>query len=74
MSIRSLPLIVFAFILYFVVVLFGELLGFSGTPTEILNTQVFSLPSIRGGEDAPNWQFTWGDLLLLITLVLLFVE
>ncbi|MEO1206723.1 MAG: hypothetical protein AAFV45_10350 [Pseudomonadota bacterium] len=70
MSITSLPLIVFAFIFYFVVVLFGG----SGTATEILDTEVFSLPSMRGGENAPQWVFNWGDLLLLITLVLLFVE
>ena len=70
MSIRSLPLIIFAFIFYNVVVLFGG----SGSADEILRTEIFALPSFRGGEDAPTWSFNWGDLILLVTLVLLFVE
>lgn len=70
MSIRSLPLIVFAFIFYNVIVLFGD----SSTPEAILRTEIFSLPSFRGGEGAPSWSFNWGDLILLVTLVLLFIE
>jgi len=70
MSIRSLPLIVFAFIMYNVVVLFGG----SGSANETLRTVLFSLPSVRGGENAPVWSFTWGDLIILVTLLLLFVE
>jgi hypothetical protein len=69
MSIRSLPLIVFAFIAYNIVVLFG-----GGPAEETLRRVLFSLPSIRGGENAPTWTFTWGDLLILITMLLLFVE
>jgi len=69
MSIRSIPLIVFAFIMYFAVVLFGG----GATPTETLDSRVFSLPSIRGGDSA-TWVFNWGDLLILVTLMLLFVE
>lgn len=70
MSIRSLPLIIFAFIFYNVVVLFGD----GGAPEAILRSEIFSLPSFRGGENAPSWSFTWGDLILFVTLVLLFVE
>lgn len=69
MSIRSLPLIVIAFIMYNVVVLFG-----SGDPKATLDTVLFSLPSVRGGEGAPTWTFTWGDLIILVTMLLLFVE
>lgn len=69
MSIRSLPLIVFAFIAYNVIVLFG-----GGPADETLRKVLFALPSIRGGENAPTWTFTWGDLLILITMLLLFVE
>ncbi len=69
MSIRSLPLIVFAFIAYNVVVLFG-----GGPADDTLRKVLFALPSIRGGENAPTWTFTWGDLLILITMLLLFVE
>lgn len=69
MSIRSLPLIVFAFIAYNVIVLFG-----GGPADETLRKVLFALPSIRGGENAPTWTFTWGDLLILITMLLLFIE
>jgi hypothetical protein len=68
MSIRSLPLIVFAFVLYNVVVL----LGGGQAPTEILRYEIFSLPSFRGSTQV--WSFNWGDLILLITMLLLFAE
>ncbi len=70
MSIRSLPLIIFAFIFYNVIVLFGD----SATPEAILRQEIFSLPSFRGGENSPNWSFNWGDLIIVVTLLLLFVE
>ncbi len=81
MSLRSIPLIIIALILYNVVVLFGggsapdavaSAAAGSGE-AGILRSILFSLPSIRGG-DGPSWNFTWGDLLMLITLLLLFVE
>ncbi len=67
MSLRSIPLILIAFILYNVIVLFGSAEG----ADQILRKIIFSLPSIRG--DAV-WTFTWGDLIILITLLCLFVE
>ncbi len=67
MSIRSIPLIVFGFIMYFVVVLFG-----GDNVTETLRHTVFSLPSMRGGDT--SWEFSKGDLIILVTLALLFVE
>ena len=75
MSIRSLPLMVFAFIFYNVVVLFGS----SDTGSEgILRSVFFSLPSFRSGAaegaDAVRWTFTWGDLVILVTMFLLFIE
>ena len=73
MSIRSLPLMIFAFIFYNAVVLLG-LTGDSGTAEGILRTEIFSLPSFRGGENLVSWSFNWGDLILLVTLLLLFVE
>ena len=72
MSLRSIPLIIIAFILYNVVVLFG-----AGTSADdILRKVIFSLPSIRENAEGVrvNWTFTWGDLLILITLLCLFVE
>lgn len=73
MSIRSLPLMIFAFIFYNAVVLLG-IAGDTGTAEGILRTEIFSLPSIRGGESTVSWSFNWGDLILLVTLLLLFVE
>ncbi len=72
MSLRSIPLIVLAFILYNVIIL----LGGSAAADETLRTVIFKLPSLRAnaaGEFA-YWSFTWGDLIILITMILLFVE
>ena len=62
MSIRALPLLVFAFVLYnAIVLLVGE---------DALGREIFELRLLSGG----LWKFAWGDLVLLVTLVLLFVE
>lgn len=62
MSLRAIPLIVFAFILY-------NLIVFS-MGAEALSSQIFSVTLLSGGV----WTFTWGDLILLVTLALLFAE
>lgn len=65
MSIRALPLLVFAFVLYNAVVL---TLG-----PEVLtdpNRHIFEIHLLSGGD----WKFGWGDFILLVTLILLFVE
>lgn len=63
MSLRSIPLIVIAFIIYNVIVfMFG---------IEALDK--LALPEVHmlsGGV----WQFTWGDGIILMTLLLLFIE
>ena len=65
MSLRAIPLIAVAFILYNALALIG--VDFNGA--------IFSLPMPSGRPDAPvKWIFTWGDLLIIITLVMLFVE
>ncbi len=62
MSLRAIPLLIISFIIYNVIVLsFG---------VEGLNTSIFSMHLLSGGQ----WSFTWGDLILLITLILLFIE
>jgi hypothetical protein len=62
MSLRSIPLIVIAFILYNVIVLmFG---------VEVLETNLFEITMLSGGV----WKFNWGHLIILITLALLFIE
>jgi hypothetical protein len=63
MSLRSIPLLVIAFILYNAIVfLFG---------TEALaNLALPEMSMLSGGV----WRFTWGDFVILVTLFLLFVE
>lgn len=76
MSLRAIPLTIIAFVLYNVVVLFSGLS--SADPTAdggtaaraLLATNIFSITLISGG----TWDFTWGDFILLVTLVILFVE
>lgn len=62
MSLRAIPLIVFSFILYNLVVF--------SMGAEALSSQIFSVTLLSGGV----WSFTWGDLILLATLGLLFAE
>lgn len=76
MSLRAIPLTIIPFILYNLIVLF------SGAPAPevatdgasaaraLLSTELFSIPMISGG----RWFFTWGDLILIIALVILFIE
>lgn len=65
MTLRAIPLIAIAFILYNVIALVGV----------DLNKAIFSLPMPSGRPDAPvKWIFTWGDLLIIVTLLMLFVE
>lgn len=62
MSLRAIPMLVVSFILYNLVVFtMGQ---------ETLNQAIFTTTLLSGG----TWSFTWGDLLLLITLFLLFIE
>ncbi|HPG89970.1 MAG TPA: hypothetical protein PLD46_09970 [Hyphomicrobium sp.] len=65
MSIRAIPLLVFAFVLYNLIVL-----AMGADPVAALGSPIFSVTLLSGG----NWTFTWGDLILLITLFLLFIE
>lgn len=66
MSLRVIPLLVISFIVYNVVVLFGG----DGTAESILTRQLFSLPMVSGA----RWVFTVGDLIILLTMILLFAE
>lgn len=63
MSLKSLPLMIIAFILYNVMVMLGP------DAHAILDRRVFSIPLMT----APL-QLNWGDLLILLTLGLLYVE
>ncbi len=63
MSVRSIPLIAIALILYAVVVLLGG--------ESVLAKAVLPPIPMPSGK---SWVMTWSDLLLLVTLVLLFIE
>ena len=63
MSLKAIPLIVIAFVLYNLIVL-------AGGGTEALDKEIFHLKLLSGGD----WHFKWSDLLVLITLILLFIE
>jgi hypothetical protein len=68
MSLRAIPLIILPMVLYNVVVL----LGGSAPPADILAGRIFSLPVLSApGASMP---FTWGDMLILVTMIVLFVE
>src|SRR5215470_8085761 len=63
MSLRSIPLIVLAFILYnLVVLLFGG--------PDVLDNNLFEISMLSGG----IWKFNWGHLIILLTLFFLFIE
>lgn len=85
MSLRALPLTVLAFILYnFIVFTFAgsgaAVDAATGVPAAVtdaasdalavLRTEIFSLPMMSN----VRWSFSWGDLILLITLLVLFIE
>ena len=63
MSLRSIPSIVIAFLIYNAVV-------FASGSTDILQKALFELPMLSGG----IWRFEVGDLIILLTLFLLFAE
>ncbi len=67
MSLRAIPLIAVAFILYNVIVMMGG----DAPPNEILSTRLFEIPMLH---DDVRWIFTWGDFLILLVFVLLFIE
>ena len=66
MSLRAIPLIVIAFIVYNVVVL----LGGNVPADEILNRQLFKIRMLSGAD----WVFRTSDLIILLTMILLFIE
>lgn len=80
MSLRAIPLILIAFLLYNFVVLFsgwgaaapeaGAVADGAANARSLLSGEIFSLPMLSGA----RWVFTIGDLIMLVTLLLLFIE
>lgn len=68
MSLRAIPLILFVFILYNIIVLL------SGVPAEetaaFLRKEILPVPMVNGH----IWSFSWGDLIVLLLFATLFVE
>lgn len=84
MSLRAIPLTILAFILYNLIVFaFGgsepapDAAGVTGGGIDAallaraaLDGQIFSIPMMS----KVTWVFTWGDLIMLIMLIVLFIE
>lgn len=67
MSLRSIPLMALVLILYNVVIVFAG----AGEATALLSETRFSLPMIQPGV---TWSVSLGDLILLATFIVLFME
>lgn len=67
MSLQVIPLLIISFIVYNVIVLFG---GADAPAAEILARKVFSVHMPSGAD----WIFTMGDLIILLTMIMLFAE
>ena len=67
MSIRALPLLVVPLVLYNIMVVFAG----SGPASGPLNATLFKLTMLQPGA---VWTFTWGDLIIFVTMLVLFAE
>jgi hypothetical protein len=65
MSLRALPWTIIPVILYNAIALWG-----GDAPDNVLHSNLFSIRMLQGAV----WNFTWGDLIVLLTMVVLFVE
>jgi hypothetical protein len=75
MSLRAIPFTFLVFVLYNVIVLFSgspsaETADGAAAARELLAAEIFSIPMISGA----RWAFTWGDLILVAALIVLFIE
>ena len=73
MSLRAIPLILFVFILYNIIVLAGGQFGLGGDGADahaMMAAKIFNIPMLNGNQ----WPFTWGDLIVLLLFGALFVE
>jgi len=73
MSLRAIPLILFVFIFYNLIVLAGGQLGLGGDGADahaMMAAKIFDVPMVNGNQ----WPFTWGDLTVLLLFGALFVE
>ena len=67
MSLRIIPLIIIPFILYNAIALTAG----AGPADDVFRKVLFKVPMMNN----PNgWSFSWGDLIILITMIMLFIE
>ncbi|MGI9525170.1 MAG: hypothetical protein ACR2PG_26365 [Hyphomicrobiaceae bacterium] len=66
MSIRAIPLMIFAFLFYNIIVMFNGDIPID----QFLRQELSSIPMLNGN----RWVFGWGDLIILSLLFLLFFE
>jgi hypothetical protein len=67
MSIRALPLMIIPLVLYNLIVVFAG----SGPASGPLGGVLFKLSMLQPGA---VWTFTWGDLIIFVTMLVLFAE
>ena len=67
MSLRALPLMVIPLILYNIVVVFSG----GGPAAGPLGTNLVTVGMLK---DNTMWAFNWGDLIILVTMAVLFIE
>ena len=72
MSLRAIPLILFVFIFYNVLVLVGggAAVDNQNSADTLLREVLFTVPMLNGNP----WPFSWGDLIVLLLFGTLFVE
>lgn len=73
MSLRAIPLTIIPFLLYSILVLFSGGDGTTDGATAakaFLSSEIFGLNMMSGA----RFSFTWGDFILSVTLLVLFVE
>ncbi len=68
MSLKVIPLVIVSFIIYNIVVMLGG--DATSTADQILRKPIFSLPMVSG----EKWVFSMGDLIILLTMFMLFIE
>jgi len=66
MSIKAIPLLIFSLLLYNAIAFFGG----GENPVDIFQSELFEVTMPMGGQ----WRFYLGDLLIIISLVLLGIE
>ncbi|HRK18727.1 MAG TPA: hypothetical protein PK970_07200 [Hyphomicrobiaceae bacterium] len=68
MSLRAIPLIILPFVLYFII----GVLGGGPVTDETFRKVLFRVPLVNNTQG--GWAFSWGDLIILITMICLFIE